>query len=526
MSTTERSPLHEAWSLKSAGKLEQARKLILQALLDAPRDAEAWYFLAMLAQEGRQAAVAIELYDQAITLCPGAALLHLNRGVAAGELGRDLEAIRGFRRAVTLDCRLVQAHYNLGKALHHRGALTEAAGCYRQAIDLDPTFGEAWANLGALYQELGEFDNALIACRRALCEPPQHTPALFYRSEVLNNLANAHRQIGEYNLAETYYLQALATLSSAPEPNWNYATLNLLRGRLAESWPAYEWRWHVHGRSPPQSAHPRWDGSPLLHSSLLLHAEQGLGDMLQFIRFARLARERVGRIVVECPRPLASLLARVPGVDVVVPLGDRAPDCDVSLPLASLPGIFRTGFETLPAGVPYVRADDARQVIWAQRIGLGEPGIRVGLVWQGNRRHRLDAVRSFPLQAAAALAKVPGIRLFSLQHGDGREQLDSSGLSITDLGSKFTDFDDTAAAMQALDLIVTCDSAPAHLAGALGLRVWLALNFSPDWRWLLDQDDSPWYPTMRLFRQASPGNWSNVFEQMAAELSGHDYAGS
>ena len=296
---------------------------------------------------------------------------------------------------------------------------------------------------------------------------------------------------------------------------------SLLLGRFEEGWPDYEWRWLTPEYAPRPFAQPRWQGEPVAGRTVLLYAEQGHGDTLQFVRYAALLKARGAAVVVECQPALLELLRRTPGIDRLVPLGGPLPFFDYHAPLLSLPGAFRTTLATVPADVPYLFADPARVAAWRERLAA-EPGFKVGLIWQGNPKFTGDRKRSIPLRHYAALAQLPGVRLYSLQRGDGAAQLDAlaGAFVVTDLGRAEDEhsFAETAAMMCALDLVITSDTGPAHLAGGLGVSVWVALTLAPDWRWLAGREDCPWYPTMRLFRQRRPGDWDDVFARLAAAL--------
>ncbi len=313
--------------------------------------------------------------------------------------------------------------------------------------------------------------------------------------------------------------QALCAQSLKLDPehahaHFSQAYLLLLTGRLAQGWPEYEWRFRRKGHGEGTLSRPRWDGAPLEGRTILLRAEQGLGDTIQFVRYAALVNQRGGKVVIQCQRQLAGLLATCPGVDRVVAVGDPLPDFDVHIPLMSLPLIFGTTLETIPAKVPYLTPDAASLARWKDEFS-GERALKVGIAWQGSPSQLFDRARSIPLAQFAALAGLDGVRLYSLQMGPGREQLSSWDATrpIVDLGDRLGDFNNTAAIMCNLDLVITCDSSPAHLAGALGLPVRVALPLCADWRWLLERADSPWYPTMRLFRQTAPGNGTASFRR-------------
>jgi hypothetical protein len=275
----------------------------------------------------------------------------------------------------------------------------------------------------------------------------------------------------------------------------------------------------------PTRGLPPWDGSPLAGRAIVLLGEQGLGDVLQFVRFAKLVEQRGGRVVLQSPPALVKLLTGCPGVDSIitpdVPLpADLATDQAIEASLMSLPAIFGCSQESLPNANPYLQLDAARTVAWAERLA-SYPGLKVGIAWQGNPNYRGDRFRSIPLSAFAPLAAVPGVTLISLQKGSGVEQIGSVPFDLRTLPEPVDadgPFLDTAAAMMHFDLIVTSDTSIAHLAGALGRPTWLALAEVPEWRWMLERSDTPWYPSMRLFRQTTSGDWAGVFAQMAEEL--------
>ena len=390
------------------------------------------------------------------------------------------EAMACYQTALDQGLNDVAIYVSQGDALQLMGKNEEAKRAYQLAADVDPKCRFAWAGLGMMYQVESDFAEAEACYRRAL--------------EIDPEFGQAH---------------------------FNLAALLLVHGRLTEGWAEYAWRWKIpNALRQRDSAGPMWDGSPLPHGTLLMFGEQGLGDTLQFIRYVSLVRQRVGRIIVECSPNLRSLFERLPEIDQVVVRGEPRPVCDAQVPMLSLPGIFGTSLETVPREVPYLHPDPKRVAQWRDELGKAA-GLRVGVVWQGNPQHRFDRYRSFSSLEFKPLADVPGVRLFSLQKGPGSEQLPDLArqCAVVDLADRIQDFNDAAAVMKNLDLVVSCDSAPVHLAGALGVRVWMPLPYTPDWRWLLEREDSPWYPTMRLFRQPPDGNWQPVFERMAGELS-------
>jgi hypothetical protein len=305
--------------------------------------------------------------------------------------------------------------------------------------------------------------------------------------------------------------------------HYNRSLALLQGGDYEHGWPAYEWRWKRPTMPPRPFSQPRWDGSRLDGKSILLWCEQGLGDAIQFVRYGIQVKERGGNVFLECPVNLLSVLRTCPCLDIIVGEGLPSPDFDVQAPLLSLPALCGTTLENVPATVPYLFADEKLVEAWREKLGRAEGNVLIGVVWQGNPRHGWDHWRSFPLTALAPLAAVPGVRLISLQQGPGVEQLRSlrGRFQVQDLGKDLDrggGFADTAAVMANLDLVVTADTAAAHLAGALGVPTWLALAAVADWRWMLGREDTPWYPTMHLFRQRRLNDWADVFEHMAAEL--------
>jgi hypothetical protein len=299
----------------------------------------------------------------------------------------------------------------------------------------------------------------------------------------------------------------------------NLGVLRLLRGDLAAGWPDYEARWPAGKVAARHFREPLWDGGPLDAKTILVHAEQGLGDTIQFSRYLPLLAERGGRMIFECQKSLVRLLSGWPGIAELIPQGEPLPPFDVQSPLLSLPGIFRTSLETIPVHVPYFFA--AADVVEHFRHEFSAvAGRKIGIVWHGDPRQENNPARSIPLRCFEALAAIPGVQLVSLQKGSGAEQLKevAGRFPVIEAGSRFNDFMDTAGAIMNLDMIIGCDTSVVHAAGALGAKVWVALSYVPDWRWLLERADCPWYPNMRLFRQQRPGDWPAVFEEIRAAL--------
>ena len=343
-------------------------------------------------------------------------------------------------------------------------------------------------------------------------------------AEAHNNLGTALQSLARFDEARACYEEALRLNPELPEAHFSRATYRLRQGDVERGFAEYEWRWRCKSYSTRQFVQPRWDGSPLDGRTILLHAEQGLGDTLQFVRYAGAVKQRGGHVIVECQSPLTQILASCAGIDrlVVASAGAIAslPPFDVHCPLLSLPGVLNLTIDQL-AVETYLAADPRLVETWRARLA-DVSGLRLGIAWQGNRQHLFDAQRSFRLDHFAPAAQIEGVRLISLQKGPGAEQAADCGFELRNLGPQLDEttgaFMDTAAVMRNVDLVITSDTAVAHLAGALGVPVWVALSAHCDWRWFLGRDDSPWYPTMRLFRQRQLGDWDEVFERITTEL--------
>lgn len=430
--------------------------------------------------------------------------LHL-LGVVAAQRGDARRAAVLIARAVRLAPAAAAPFAHLGGALRSLGRLDEAVDALKRALVLDPSLGDAPANLGAVLHAAARYEEALPWLWRAHRLRPDH-------QETVVNLGTVLRDLRRFADAEACFRHALAHRPGDAGAHLALAVSRLVQGDLPGGWEAFEWRWR---RFPGQP----WSGEPLAGRTLLLHAEQGFGDTIQFARYAPLAAERGGRVLLEVPRPLVRLLKQsLPEAVRVIPKTDSPPHHDLHCPLMSLPRAFGTALDSIPAALPYLRADPEDAAAWRERLA-GPPGLRVGLVWAGNPNHRNDRNRSLPPDRLAPLAAVPGLRLIGLQTGDARNALPSPLRDrVEDVMDAVRDFADTAALLANLDLVIAVDTAIVHLAGALGRPAWVLLPYAPDWRWLLGRADTPWYPSLRLFRQPRPGDWSAVAGTVAALL--------
>jgi tetratricopeptide (TPR) repeat protein len=499
----------------SQGKLDEAIGHWVLALKLRPDCASAHNNLGVALTEQGKLEEARARLEEALRLQPDYAEAAYNLGVLFIKQGRRPEAIARLEEALRLQPDHAQAYNNLGLLLNESGRPAEAAVMLAQAVRLRPLFVEAHNNLGLAYAALGRTELAEASYQEALRLQPGQW-------ELHANLGNLQTDRGRHDEGLACYQLAVWLKPDSPA-RWTRALALLAKGDLERGFPEYESRWRHTGLKERALAQPRWDGSPLQGRTILLYMEQGLGDTLQFIRYASLVKQRGAAVLVECPVSLVPLLSRCSGIDRLVAQGSDLPEFDVHAPLLSLPRLCGTTLATVPAEVPYLFPDPETVESWRHALDPA-PGLKVGIAWQGNPEYVNDRLRSVPLAEFEPLARLPGVRLYSLQKGPGTEQLRALAGRFavnevtTDLDATGAAFLETAAVMKNLDLVVCSDSALAHLAGGLGVPVWVALPAVADWRWLRDREDSPWYPTMRLFRQAALGAWGPVFERLAAEV--------
>ena len=456
---------------------------------------------------------ALAAYDRALSITPNDPECWSNRGLALRGLRRPDDAIASFQRALSMAPAHVNALSNLGIVLKEQKRLDEAVSALIKATEIDPANVHLWANLSAVHEARGDYDRMRQHAAQAAALDPSYP-------ESYNLLANCEMEAGRYSDALALYERAISLDPDNRNANWNLALIWLLRGEFDRGWRQFEWRKRLqsvvfdHGDYGPNE----WTGESLAGRDILLHSEQGIGDAIQFVRYAQSLKARgARRVYLECPYPIAPLLTGVRGVDAVVARGTPLPSYDVHANLMSLPALVQTTLDSVPADVPYIPVEPrtARALVAAP-----EGTLTVGFVWAGNPIHARDFLRSAPLDLFRPLAQVEGARFFSLQKGAAaeRELAEHPVPGVTNLAPHLDDFRDTAAVIDALDLVITVDTSVAHLAGALGKETWLLLPHVPDFRWMLERDDSPWYPTMRLFRQAAPRDWGSVFEAVERAL--------
>jgi len=502
-------------ALSAKGQTDEAVAAFQSVIRLKPDLAESYNNLGAALKDAGRVDEAAAALRQAIRLKPDLADAHNNLGNALREKGQVDEAIAAHQQAIRLKPDYPEAHNNLGNALGAKGQLDEAIAAYRQAIRLKPDYAGAHSNLGNALGDIGQLEEAIASQRQAVRLKPDFAEGHY-------NLGNALKEMGQVDEAIISYRQALALNPNSPEAHLGLALSLLARGDLGRGLGEYEWRWKSKDFPSPRRnfAEPQWDGSPLEGRTFLLHAEQGFGDAIHFIRYLPMVEQMGGRIVIECPTELQRLFQTIAGRCEIVIRGQPLPPFDLHCPILSLPFALKSTLESIPAEVPYLFPDPELLESWRKRLGDSAAGLKVALAWAGNPIVKGDQTRSMSLDRLAALSEARGATFYSLQKGAAARQADQppAGMPLVNLAPELHDFADTAAAMCLMDLVITTDTSVAHLAGALGRPVWVMLRFMPDWRWFLDREDSPWYPTMRLFRQTTPGDWSGVVQRIAMQL--------
>jgi Flp pilus assembly protein TadD len=473
------SQLNYVLALQKAGRFADAEQVCLSWLAAHPGDLDGSLCLAGLRHQQGRPGEAVQILGQVIAQDAGRADAWLNLGAALKALGQLAEAEDCFKTCIELAPTFATAHFNLGVVQQEGKRLLEALKCFERAIELRPDYANAHGNCGSVLASLNRNSEAIESLERALALDPGNAIARHNRG--LSNLRLGH-------------------LDGA-------------------AWMDCEYRWKRPGSAPLRHREiPAWHaGLRLEGKRILLWSEQGLGDSVQFCRYANLIRDQGAEPVLEVPPVLKPLLATLQCAGTVCAQGDSLPPCDYALPLLSLPLVFDTRLATIPSQVPYLWAEPVKVAEWSRRLGERNGRPRIGIACSGSRGHKNDANRSIALSMFAPLC---GLAQVHLLQPELREEDEAAlhGLAIRDLRLVLHDFSDTAAAIACMDLIISVDTSVAHVAGALGKPVWILLPFAPDWRWLLERHDSPWYPAARLFRQPQPGDWTHVLAQITEAL--------
>jgi tetratricopeptide (TPR) repeat protein len=509
-------------TLHEMGRFEDAVASCDGALVLRPDYAEALFNRGNALHELKRFEAALSSYDRALTLRPDFAEAVANRANPLHALKRFEEALAGYDRMLALRPDRAEVHYNRGNALHELKRFDEAVTSYDRALALQPDHADAHFNRGNALHERKRFEKALPSYGRALALRPDHADTYVNRAVTL-------RELGRMDEALESYQAALAVRPDYDEVHYCEALCRLLIGDFERGWEKNEWRWQTEAlrNSKRSFSQKLWLGADdIAGKTILLHAEQGFGDTLQFCRYVPMVAARGTRVILEVQRPLQALMASLPGAAQVISRGDPLPAFDMHCPLLSLPLAFGTRLETIPSTARYLAAPESKVRAWRDPLGKHDRP-RIGLVWAGNPRkelpnaNRIDSQRSMAFGHFAPLFFVSGCEFYSLQKGDDAvKQLRDSAFSelVIDRTRGLDDFSDTAALIENLDLVIAVDTAVAHLAGALGKPFWLLNRFNTCWRWLLDRDDSPWYPAARQFRQDESRDWDNVIARVVPAL--------
>ncbi|NQW01529.1 MAG: tetratricopeptide repeat protein [Rhodospirillales bacterium] len=478
-----------------------------------PDQPDALHLKGLMALNGKDYQTAEACFSQAVTLQPVFPLAHYNRGNGFLETRQYLRAEASYLKAIDQLADFPEACGNLGLTYMMLGDDAKAIAYLTRTIALKPDFTHALNNMGNVLRRQGRPMEAAAFYNKAIISAPGF--ALGY-----NNLGNVLRDLGQLDKAIAAFRRARDLDPELAEAPYNLALALLLTGDFAAGWEGYRWRHQIPGGPPAarQFSQPPWDGGDVSGKTLYLYPEQGLGDTIQFCRYVPLVAQRGGKIILRVPADLDALLTSLAGVDSMVLETEPGPETfDVHASLLDLPRIFATDQDTIPWSGPYLGVGEKQAAVWADRI-RADRGLRVGLVWAGNAGHENDRNRSMDPRILAPLSRIDGITLHSLQIGSGNQAKALFGDAIVDLAPWIRDWSDTAAAIRNLDLMISVDTSSAHLAGAMGSEVWTLLPYMPDWRWQLDRDDSPWYPTMRLFRQTAIGDWDSVVQRLVTAL--------
>lgn len=573
--------IEQCLALHRAGRFEEAARLYEDRLARHADDAEALHLLGLVREQLGSSAEAARLIERACALAPEAALFRVNLAVALRSAGRPSEAVEAAAAAVALQPANADFHftlatmlenagrpadaetsyravlerqpdhadgaYNLARLLHKREAIPDSIPFYRRALAVRPDFVNALMNLGSALGRLGQFEEATRYLARAQALAPDNLQVtalqgllavdrgdLASATAILDRLSRARldplladrlgtlaRNSGRLEQAIAYFERLLAMDPANIDARLTISLMRLTLGRFAEGWPDYRARWSIgrHAGLARRYPAPAWAGENFAGRTLLVYPEQGLGDIIQFARYLPLVAARGGRVLFECPPALAGLFEPFHEDITIVPQGSVLPAHDLAVPLLDLPILFETTLAAIPPRLPNVAAKPERIGRWAPRL-KGLPGLRVGLVWRGNPGFTNDRNRSMTLAQLRPLIEGSPASFVSLQKGAAVGEIAANGWQdrILDLGSALEDFADTAAVLAGLDLVISVDTAVAHLAGSLDRPVWIFVPFVPDWRWMLGRSDTPWYRSARLFRQTRPGDWTAPLSDMLAAL--------
>ncbi|NWF75473.1 MAG: tetratricopeptide repeat protein, partial [Nitrospirae bacterium] len=479
--------------LDRRGKFEEAIQSFKKAIEIDPEIADVHYNLGNVFKVKGELDDAITQYQIAIQQKPDLVDAYNNLGIVLQEKKNYDESIIYYQKAIQLDQHFAMAYFNLGTVLQLQQKIDESILNYKKALELNPEIVNAYFNLGNAYYEKGLLDEAFSNYQEVLRRDPNFTDALVNCGIILHEKQSIQEAISVYK-------KVLKLKPDDPETHWNLSNSLLLSGDYENGWREYEWRLKIKEFEQRKILKPLWDGSDVSQKTVLIYTEQGLGDAIQFVRYIKFVAQKAAKIILECQKELKSIFKNIKGIQQIILRGEHLPEFDVHCPLMSLPFIFRTTLKTIPSEIPYLFVDPLIFQKWHKKFKIDGSKLKVGLVWSGNPKYKKHYCRSFPLITYAPLTALEDVTFYSLQKGEAGKEAKRPplGLKLIDYTEEINDFSDTAAIIENLDLVISVDTAVAHLAGALGKPVWVLLPYVPDWRWMLDREDSPWYPTMRL----------------------------
>lgn len=482
-----------------------------KALTLNPNDPDIYFNLGLLFDECGDLGDAIKAYHKALILRPENHLAHNNLGGCYKSLGKIDLASEHFHNALLFKQDYPEAYFNLGVIALEDNQINSAVKNFKKAIDYKSDYYDAIIQLGISFNRLNASKLAEKTIKKGISLYPKNAEGYF-------NLGLVYKNLKCFDLEITCYQKAINLKPDYTDANWNLSLVQLLSGKFNEGWSNYAWRFKKEAifalRKYPK---PLWDGCSLINKTLFVYHEQGVGDTLQCVRYVKLLSQQGAKVILGCPPHLLRLMSGIPEINYLTVSERDCPEFDFFIPMMSIPGVLKTDIQTIPNNVPYLYSNKKNDNWLINNSKL----LNIGFVWAGNPKHHNDKNRSVDLSFFKPLFALEGAQFYSLQVGERNKdlKLDLAYDNVIDLSTEFKDYEDTASIIQQLDLVITVDTSVAHLAGAMGLPVWVLLPCVPDWRWLLDRSDSPWYPTMRLFRQENPGEWQTVFDEVAFVLN-------
>lgn len=504
--------------LEAVGNFSEAICSYEKAISLDPNFAQGHLNIAIALQSNGDFAGAVKKCDQIISLYGQSAQVYNLMGYSLEQQKKYLRAIESYRQAIELQPDFAEPYNHISVILNDQGQYDQAVENAKKALEIDRDYVEAYNNLGTALNGIGDYCQAMENYKKAISLNPDFAEAYY-------NLANCLRNQNQCDHAIEFYKKAIQLNPDYPHAHWNLSHAYLLTGQFSQGWKEYRWR---RNRQlgiisyPHHYEQPLWDGSSFVGKRLLIHYEQGFGDNIQFVRYLPMVKQRGGSVIFEVRKPLYDLFEQIEGVDeFVLANPDGKPpevDFDIHISPLDLPGLFETTLENIPSATPYIYAAPEKTKLWRNKVDTDS--FKVAVNWSGSKLHGNDHNRSSSLSNFLALTKIEGVKFYSLQKDRAGEEIKqlAADMTIVDLGKDFEDFSDTAAAIENMDLVISVDTSVLHLAGAMGKLVWGLIAYEPEWRWMLDREDSPWYATMRLFRQKNRGDWDQLFAAVAEQL--------